>query len=493
TYKIYITDKSNNINFVSSSIVFQDTIIPAYANMFENADPLELGENQIIRIDIYDIAGINQVKIEFESANHSMTNIYGDTWQYDSWTPTNWIIYQYKIHMEDRSGNWNHFVANITVQDTTPPLAPILANSPGGDVSGILVFDWLDGTDHSGIVWYILIIDNETNPQATPGFVFEFNITNTGPASSYFELSEHLLPGRYYYFLAQCDGAGHQSSYTMGTFNVVSPPDNNLWIYIIIGIIGASIAGLIATATIVRKRTKKEVLPQRKKILLKSILSHMEQIALSQEYQTYEVLKSKKQELDSEELTSEQKIDNKINEYKELGEELYIEGAYLEAQRQFMHAKDLLLQLGRDEETKLLSELISGIDNLIEERDSRLELLEKTKIGGDAVKIYENYDDVIEISKKLRDVDGVSMYKSELIQFFQMNISKINDLEKHRAYLEQYTELLVSNNEFEKAASLYETCEKISQLFVQLDMDEEVANIEKFRNKKADCLKRISQ
>ncbi|MFW9824428.1 MAG: hypothetical protein ACFFE4_15900, partial [Candidatus Thorarchaeota archaeon] len=495
TYIIFIIDINDNVNFVNSSIIFQDTVIPSYANMFENADPLELGDTQIIRIDVYDIAGINQTLIEIEGTNHSMINIYGNTWQYDSWTPSNWITYQYRIHMEDLSGNWNLFVANLTVQDTISPSPPVITNSPSGDVSGILVFDWNEGYDPSGISYFILIIDNETDPLTTPGFLFEYNITNIGPESSYFEFSEHLPVGRYYYFLAQIDGLGHQSTYTMGTFNVITPtnPNSNFLIYIILGIIGASVAGLIATATIVRKRTKKEMLPQRKKVPFKAIISHIEQISKSQVFQDTEIKTTQQEELEPEEIPDEQKMDKKINEYKNLGEELFSEGAYLEAQKEFMLARDLLLQLGRDEETKLLSELITGIDNLLEERDKRLELLENTKIAGDAVKIYENYHDVIEISKKLRDTDGVSMYKSELIEYFQLNGPKIKDLEEHRAYLEQYTELLLSNNEFKKAAQLYEKCENISQLFVQLDMDDEVANIEKFRVKKNDCLKRISQ
>ncbi|MHA2282402.1 MAG: DUF2341 domain-containing protein [Promethearchaeota archaeon] len=501
TYKIYITDNNDNLNYVSSSILFQDTIIPIHSNLFENADPLELGDNQIIRIDIYDFAGINQSLLEFEGANHSMThsmtNIYGETWQFDSWTPNNWIVYQYTIHMKDNSGNWNNLTGNITVQDSTPPPSPVLTNSPSGDVSGFLVFDWSDGSDPSGISYYILIIDNEPNPFATPGYVHIFNITNVGSNSSYCVLPEILSLGEYYYFLLQVDGVGHQSTYTMGTFNVIalsngSPIDNNLLIYIIIGIVIASVGGLIATATIVRKRTKKEILPQRKKIPLKEISTHINKLSGSQPFpQTQEFVGIPGDS--TEILMEENNLEIKIDEYKHLGEELFEEGAYLEAQRQFNLASDLLLKLGKNEEANLLSELISGIDGLIEERERRLELLEQVKITGDSVKIYENFYDLIEISKKLRDPDAVSMYKSELIQFFQMNKFKISDLEKHRSYLEQKAESLLNNDQLKMAAQVYETCENISQLFVQLDMDDEIANIEKFKSKKTECLKRISQ
>ncbi|MFW9773660.1 MAG: DUF2341 domain-containing protein, partial [Candidatus Thorarchaeota archaeon] len=72
TYKIYIRDDNDNINSVNSSILFQDTTLPLYSNIFENDDPLELGVTQIIRIDVYDIAGINQTLIEIDGTNHSM-------------------------------------------------------------------------------------------------------------------------------------------------------------------------------------------------------------------------------------------------------------------------------------------------------------------------------------------------------------------------------------------------------------------------------------
>ncbi|MFX0008643.1 MAG: LamG domain-containing protein, partial [Candidatus Hermodarchaeota archaeon] len=237
TYTIYIKDNNDNLNYISSSILFQDTTNPIYSNLYESADPLELGNNPIIRIDVTDFAGINQTYLEFEGTNHTMTHIYGDTWQYDSWTPNNWVVYQYRIHMEDKSGNWNSLINNITVQDTTPPSPPVLTNSPSGDVSGILVFDWSDGIDPSGISYYILIISNETNPLSTPGYIYIFNITNIGPESSYCELPEALPIGKYYFFLAQVDGVGQQGSYTMGTFTVITngPPEINM--FLIIGIV----------------------------------------------------------------------------------------------------------------------------------------------------------------------------------------------------------------------------------------------------------------
>ncbi len=498
SYKIYMTDNNDNLNYVSSSILFQDTIFPVYSNLFESADPLELGDNQIISLNAYDFTGINQCLIEYQGANHSMMNIYGNTWQFDSWIPNNWTFYQYKIYIEDNSGNWNFMIGNITVQDTTPPSPPLLANAPSGDVYGNLVFDWLDGSDPSGISYYLLIIDNETDPSITPGYIYLFNITNIGPESSYYELTDKFPSSKYYYFLAQVDGTGHQSSYTMGTFTIHSNPNNNnFMIYIIIAVILISVAGSITAITIVRKKSHKKMGPPRKKLPLKLILAHFAKISsqgsTSEEIEVGDILiQDEQNQFYREELPDEVDLGINIDEIKALGEELFSEGAYLEAIKQFQHAKDLLSEHGRNEEVVLISDLIAGIEGLINEREKRLELLEREKIEGGSVKIFELYYDIIEISKKLRDLDGINMFQSELIQFFQTNKFKLVVIEKHRANLEQEADSLSHNGFFEMAAQIYGKCEEISQFLVKLEKEEEITNVEKFRNKKNECLKRIS-
>ncbi|MFX1529035.1 MAG: DUF2341 domain-containing protein [Promethearchaeota archaeon] len=500
TYTIYITDINNNLNSTTGSILFQDTILPTYSNFFESVDPLELGDTVIIRIDNYDYAGINQSLIEIEGANHSMTNIYGDTWQYDSWIPNNWILYQYKIYIEDMSGNWNSMTANITVQDTLPPLPPVFTNNPVGEVSGIIVFDWLDGSDPSGISYYILIIDNEIDPLTTPGYVYFFNITNVGPESSYFILPQNLTIGDYFYFLAQIDGVGHQSSYTIGAFTIIQtgdgePGNNNL---ITIMIILASVVGSLIAIVIVRKRLKKDMKPKRKKIALKIISSHISKISSPQpvnqaiEFQDMIFDDTQDQSLFGKELTNEQELETRINEIKNMGEQLFTEGAYLEAQKQFKLGRDLLINLEREDEAKIFSELIAGIEGLLEERDKRLELLDQSKSEGDSVQVFQVYQDLMDISKKLRDSDSSSYYQSELIDYFQKNSLKLENLEKYRFELNQNAEVSYSNNFFEEAATLYDKCERISQLLVQLEREEEIAKIEEFRYKKNECLKKIN-
>ncbi|MFW9950626.1 MAG: DUF2341 domain-containing protein, partial [Candidatus Thorarchaeota archaeon] len=342
SYTIYMKDSEDNWNYTTSSITFQDTISPLFSNLIESADPLELGSSITIRINVNDFAGINQTLIEFEGSNHSMLFIGGNLWEYSSWIPNNRIVYQYRIFFEDNSGNWNFVIGNITVQDTTPPIPPILTSAPSGDVNGILTFDWLDGSDASGISYYILIISNNSNPLNAQGYIYFFNITNVGIVSSYCELPETLTLGKYYYFLYQIDGVGQQSSFTTGTFTIVSenndnlPPNENL-IFIIIGIIFASIIGLIATFIIVKKNVQKKIIPSRKKIPIKNILQHINKISTSKSDSKADVLLKEEIgdissiNLEKEDLISGAELENKLMEIKALGEELFNEGAYLEA------------------------------------------------------------------------------------------------------------------------------------------------------------------
>ncbi|MFX1329611.1 MAG: hypothetical protein ACFE91_15900, partial [Promethearchaeota archaeon] len=198
-----------------------------------------------------------------------------------------------------------------------------------------------------------------------------------------------------------------------------------------------------------------------------------------------------KQLLPSKELIEEE-MEIQINEIRSLGEELFAEGAYLEAQKQFKAGRDLLMNLGREEEAKLFSELLSGIEGLIEEREKRLETLEQVKLEGNVAQVFELYHEIINISKKLRDLDAISMFQSELIQYFQINQFRLKDIENHRSNLEDEADSLLNKKYFELAAQIYGKCEEISQFLMKVGNEEEIANVEKFRNKKNKCLEKFS-
>ncbi|MFX0104203.1 MAG: lamin tail domain-containing protein [Candidatus Hodarchaeota archaeon] len=129
-YTIYMEDMNNNWNTVTESIRVVDDGPPSYSNLVESADPLELGSTEIITIDAYDESGINQVYIEIEGVNYTMTHIGGDTWQFDNWTPSTLGTYSYTIYIEDIDNNGINITNSITVLDTTAPKITILKPDP---------------------------------------------------------------------------------------------------------------------------------------------------------------------------------------------------------------------------------------------------------------------------------------------------------------------------------------------------------------------------
>lgn len=494
SYTIHMIDNNNNYNSTYGSIVFQDTIAPAYD--LEAPDTLELGNTADIKIEIFDFAGINKTLIEFEGSNHSMSIYYGNIWQYNSWKPLSCGNYSYKIYIEDNSGNSNYTERNIDVEDTIAPSAPIITNAPSGDVSGVLIFDWLDGNDPSGISNYILIIDNETDPDITPGCVYNFSISNTGSESSFFELKEHLSQGRYYFFLYQIDGVGHQSEYTMGSFSIVTLADPFFMNLIIIVVVLLSVIGVSLTIIIARRRMKKKILPSREIIPLKLIISHVNKI-LSSDFDSIKKERPKKKSkkiIEKQNLSiDEEMLKNRIDRIKKFGDELFAEGAYLEAQKQFEFAEKVLLRMGKKDIALEFSNLRISIKHLAEEREKKLELLEIEKLGKDSLAIFELYNDLIELSLRLKDVEIADIYQSELIQLFQADEKNLKNLEYQRFKLYKQANSYMEAKTYEKSAELYEKCEKISEFLVKLGKDKEIKNVEEFRERIKECLKRASQ
>jgi len=425
-----------------------------------------------------------------------MTNIGGDIWQYDTWTPSQIGNYTYIIFFEDNCNTWNSVSNSIKVIDTTPPTPPIMISAPSSGAYSTLIFDWADGFDLSGITFYNLVIDNESDPYTTPGFIVNINITNTGSISSYYELSDNLTSGTYYYFLRQIDGVGLKSNYTTGSFDIIPIGNsrNNVTFLDILPYILASVIASITVIIVLRKRIQKKIHPPRKKIPLKVIISHINEISnvkpTFEKDEHIEILDD--QSTYKKETINEKELETRLNEIKILGEELFNEGAYLEAQKQFEIAEQLFLKLDKKKEAIFYSKLIADIKLLSEEREEKLENLEKEKEKNNFIKVYDIYFGLIQISKKLKDFDSVEMYQSELIQLLKDGKLKISDLEHKRNNMEEQANNFLDQNLFEEAAEFYENCEEISHLLLLLDRVEEYYNIDKFRNKRNESLKKIT-
>jgi len=128
-----ILDASNDIYCVGSTqsygaggwdfaVVKIDNAPPTYSSVMESADPLELGNSEIITITgVMDPSGVQTVRIFFEGTNHTMTNLGGGTWRYSGWAPSNIGNYSYSIYMQDNLGKWNVISGVILVTLTVVP------------------------------------------------------------------------------------------------------------------------------------------------------------------------------------------------------------------------------------------------------------------------------------------------------------------------------------------------------------------------------------
>jgi len=95
------------------------TSLPSWSNLVETSEPIELGDTMSVSIDVTHTSGINQVLIEYDSVNHTMSNI-GNTYSH-SWTPSSAGSNPYTIYMESFVGTWNTASESAAVVDTTAP------------------------------------------------------------------------------------------------------------------------------------------------------------------------------------------------------------------------------------------------------------------------------------------------------------------------------------------------------------------------------------
>ena len=120
TYQIHMIDEYGNINQTNDlNITVIDTTNPIISNVIESADPLELGDTEIIECDITDYSPMEFVYIEINGVNYSMSFVSGIKWRYNNWTPTSLGVKNYTIWANDTSGNLDFYSNNITVIEPT--------------------------------------------------------------------------------------------------------------------------------------------------------------------------------------------------------------------------------------------------------------------------------------------------------------------------------------------------------------------------------------
>ena len=159
-YTIYANDSSNNGVLLTSNITVIDTTGPVLSSLFENADPLELGQTELIQIDVVDYSGISSVLIEIGGVNYTMTYVSGTQWEYNSWIPSSLGLKEYSIFSNDTVNNWVLMEGNITVMDTTGPTLFNINKSQESIFLGQSVIIQVDAIDLSGINEVIIEFEN---------------------------------------------------------------------------------------------------------------------------------------------------------------------------------------------------------------------------------------------------------------------------------------------------------------------------------------------
>ena len=97
---------------------------------------------------------------------------------------------------------------------------------------------------------------------------------------------------------------------------------------------------------------------------------------------------------------------------------------------------------------------------------------------------------MIDIAKRLKDFDGIEMYHSELKQLYDDGILTISDFIQQRDKIEDDANLFLNQFNYQKAADRYENCEDITHFLIKLGREEEMINIEKFRKKKNESIRK---
>jgi parallel beta-helix repeat protein len=149
-FTVLVNDTGGNTNSIADSVSVQDTTAPNLFGLYESFDPVELGNDVIIRINITDVAGINTTLIEIEGTNQTMTNVGGDTWQY-TWVPSSIATFNYTIWANDSNGNSNDLSDSITVEDTAIPNLTDLTEITDPLELGNTMTIQINVTDTSGI------------------------------------------------------------------------------------------------------------------------------------------------------------------------------------------------------------------------------------------------------------------------------------------------------------------------------------------------------
>ena len=221
----------------------------AFSNLYESSDPLEIGLNVIIRVDVSDPQGWKEVVIEYGGINYSMSNIPGtDTWEYN-WTPSGLGIHPYTIFSRFNSNKWNTLSNSITVvSDATPPSYQLIEKPKNGIKIGDHIKVKVEVKDSHGIKQVYMLFNTENySMEKIPSTDFwecQFNAPNNMGIYSYTIYMEDINNNLNIYSASIEVTNGVTES---------SEQDNIVWIPLIISALGGVI-GIVAVKSKISNR-----------------------------------------------------------------------------------------------------------------------------------------------------------------------------------------------------------------------------------------------
>ena len=201
SYTIYIRDNTGNWNATSScAIQVVNSTPPTYLSVIESADPLELGGTEMIWITgVADLSGIQTVLLEFEGNNHTMSDLGGGTWCYNTWIPSTRGNYSYRVFIRDNLGFWNVSSGAIQVIDTTvPTYTAIIESANPLELGGTEMIAIASVADLSGIQSVLIEFGGST-----------YNMSNIGGGTWRYNKWAPSSVGPHIYWISIRDYAGN--------------------------------------------------------------------------------------------------------------------------------------------------------------------------------------------------------------------------------------------------------------------------------------------
>jgi len=206
-------------------------------------------------------------------------------------------------------------------------------------------------------------------------------------------------------------------------------------------------------------------------------------------------------------------VQGQMDEFRKLARDLFAEGAYLEVINYYNLAAFIFLKFGFPDEALDFSNDAKLLQNLVEARQVKLELLTGVLENRNVPMIQTVYEDLIEISQKLNDFASVDRYQSQLerLQHSQFDLSVLNlrpemglspteeacssndfeidQLKQKQLRLEQRAYLMEKKALFKAAAFHYKQCREISTQLANMGLEFERENIDKFQREQDRCAK----